>query len=283
MSVSLPATPAPQLPARTWRPSLLISASVAVHVAAAGLAVLRPQAWPWALGAVAGDHLALTAAGLIPRSHLLGPNATRLPAIASARAVAITIDDGPDPQVTPRVLDILDAHAARATFFCLGEGVMRHASLAREILARGHDIGNHSYRHLKRFSFLGPAGVSDEVMRAQQAIRATTGYQAKFFRAPAGLRNVFLEPVLARHSLRLISWTRRGFDTVNGDAMQVLNRLTKGLRGGDILLLHDAHAARSAAGTAVIVEVLPRLLAALAQADLATVTLAHAFAAAGEA
>jgi peptidoglycan/xylan/chitin deacetylase (PgdA/CDA1 family) len=283
MSVSLPAAPAPQLPARSWRPSLLISASVGVHVAAAGLALLRPHAWPWALGAVAADHLALTAAGLIPRSALLGPNATRLPTGAAARAVAITIDDGPDPQVTPRVLDILDAHAARATFFCLGEGVMRHASLAREILARGHDIGNHSYRHLKRFSLMGPAGVSDEVMRAQQAIRATTGYQARFFRAPAGLRNVFLEPVLARHNLRLVSWTRRGFDTVNSDGAQVLARLTQGLRGGDILLLHDAHAARSATGAAVILDVLPRLLATLAQADLASVTLAQAFTAAGAA
>jgi peptidoglycan/xylan/chitin deacetylase (PgdA/CDA1 family) len=283
MSVSLPAAPAPQLPARTWRPSLLVGASVAVHIAAAGLAVLRPHAWPWALGAVAADHLALTAAGLIPRSRLLGPNSTRLPAAASVGAVAITIDDGPDPQVTPLALDILDAHAARATFFCLGEGVMRHAPLAREILARGHEIGNHSYRHLKRFSLLGPAGVSDEVMRAQQAIRATTGYQARFFRAPAGLRNVFLEPVLAHHNLRLVSWTRRGFDTLNGDATQVLARLTPGLRGGDILLLHDAHAARSAAGAPVIVEVLPRLLAALAQENLAAVTLAHAFAGAGEA
>jgi peptidoglycan-N-acetylglucosamine deacetylase len=277
MNASLPAAPALKNAARSWRPSALISVSAAVHLAAAGLALLRPHAWPWALGAVAADHLVLTAAGLMPRSALLGPNWTRLPGGAASGSVAITIDDGPDPQVTPRALDILDAHGAHATFFCLGEGVLRHAALAREILARGHEIGNHSYRHLKRFSLLGPAGVSDEVMRAQQAIRATTGWRARFFRAPAGLRNVFLEPVLARHDLRLVSWTRRGFDTVNTDTAQVLGRLTHGLTAGDILLLHDAHAARSATGAPVIVEVLPRLLAALAAADLSAVTLTHAF------
>ena len=83
----------------------------------------------------------------------------------------------------------------------------------------------------------------------------------RFFRAPAGLRNPFLEPVLARESLQLVSWTRRGFDTVNGSARAVLGRLTRRLRAGDILLLHDGHAARTAAGTPVILEVLPRCLA----------------------
>jgi peptidoglycan/xylan/chitin deacetylase (PgdA/CDA1 family) len=281
MSVSLPAAPAPQLATRTWRPPLLIRASVALHVGAAGLALLRPQWWPWALGAVMADHLALAGAGLTPRSRLLGPNWTRLPPTPDG-TVAITIDDGPDPQVTGPVLDILDAHGARATFFCLGERVMHHASLAREILARGHEIGNHSYRHLKRFSLLGPAALADEVLRAQQAIGAVTGCEPRFFRAPAGLRNVFLEPLLARHNLRLVSWTRRGFDTVNAQPRQVLARLTRGLRAGDILLLHDGHAARGRAGVPVILAVLPQLLAQLRAAQLAAVTLAHGFAAAGE-
>jgi peptidoglycan-N-acetylglucosamine deacetylase len=281
MSAPLPVSPVSAAPAPVWRASPLIRGSVALHLAAAGLALLRPPAWPWALGAVAANHLVLVAAGLVPRSRLLGPNCTRLPAGAPAPAVAITIDDGPDAVVTPAVLDILAAHRARATFFCLGERVMRQPALAREMVARGHELGNHSYRHLKRFSVLGPRAVADEVMRAQQAIRAVTGTQPRFFRAPAGLRNAFLEPVLARHDLRLVSWTRRGFDTVSGSDAQVLARLTHGLRAGDILLLHDGHAARGARGKAVILEVLPQLLARLREARLAAVTLSEAFAGAG--
>jgi peptidoglycan-N-acetylglucosamine deacetylase len=87
------------------------------------------------------------------------------------------------------------------------------------------------------------------------------------------LRNPFLEPVLARLGLHLASWTRRGFDTVNTDPETILRRLTRGLRGGDILLLHDGHAARTAQGEPVILEVLPRLLQRLAAAGLGTIPL----------
>lgn len=265
---------------RTWRPTPLVRGSVVLHVGAAAAALVRPHWWPWAISAVVADHLLLTATGLVPRSRWLGPNWTRLPAPA-APAVAITIDDGPDPEITPRVLDLLDAHGARGTFFCIGERVARHPQLARAIVARHHEIGNHSQRHLKRFSLLGPRGLGEEIRLAQQAILAATGELPRFFRAPAGLRNPFLEPVLAREGLQLVSWTRRGFDTVNSSARTVLSRLTRGLGNGDILLLHDGHAARTASGTAVILDVLPELLGALAVAQLTPVTLRSALAAAG--
>jgi peptidoglycan/xylan/chitin deacetylase (PgdA/CDA1 family) len=260
---------------QSWRPSALIRGSVALHLAGVGVALARPPLWPWALSAVVADHLLLIAAGLWPRSRLLGPNWTRLPAAGArdAPAIAITIDDGPDPQVTPRVLALLEAHGTRATFFCIGERVARHPALAREIVQRGHAIENHSQRHLHRFSLLGPRALADEIGRAQQTIAAATGEVAQFFRAPAGLRNPFLEPVLARAGLRLVSWTRRGFDTVSGSATRVLGRLTRHLDDGDILLLHDGHAARTAAGGAVILEVLPPLLAAVAAARLTPITL----------
>jgi peptidoglycan/xylan/chitin deacetylase (PgdA/CDA1 family) len=258
---------------RPWRPAPLIRGSVALHVAAAGAALARPQWWPWALSAVVADHLLLIAAGLWPRSKLLGPNWTRLPAASGEPCVAITVDDGPDPEITPRVLALLDEHRVRATFFCVGERVTRHAALAREIVERGHAIENHSQRHLHRFSLLGPRALADEITRAQQAILAATGEVAQFFRAPAGLRNPFLEPVLARANLRLVSWTRRGFDTVSASAQGVLGRLTRHLQAGDILMLHDGHAARTARGSAVILEVLPPLLEAIDAAGLTPVTL----------
>jgi peptidoglycan/xylan/chitin deacetylase (PgdA/CDA1 family) len=258
------------------RAAPLVRASVALHVGAAGVALLRPHLWPWALAAVVADHLLLTAAGLWPRSHLLGPNWTRLPGDRPDTRIAITIDDGPDPEVTGSVLELLEQHAARATFFCVGERVVRYPQLAGEITRRGHEIGNHSYRHLKRFSLLGPRGLADEVARAQQAISAASGAVPRFFRAPAGLRNPFLEPVLARANLRLVSWTRRGFDTVNTSPTPVLARLTRKLGGGDILLLHDGHAARTRAGVPLILAVLPALLTAIKEAGLVPVTLSSA-------
>jgi peptidoglycan/xylan/chitin deacetylase (PgdA/CDA1 family) len=190
--------------------------------------------------------------------------------------VAITIDDGPDPAITPRVLDLLDQHAAKVTFFCIGELVEQHPQVAREIVSRGHTIENHSQHHLHRFSVLGPRGMAAEISRAQDSIAAVTGQQPRFFRAPAGLRSPFLEPVLARLGLQLASWTRRGFDTVNPDADVVFRRLTQGLRAGDILLLHDGHAARTPGGTPVILDVLPRLLQAVSAARLTPVTLRSA-------
>lgn len=259
---------------RAYRPSGFIRGSAALHLAAAGALLVRPHLWPWALSAVVADHLALTAAGLWPRAALLGPNLTRLPPEAAARGeVALTIDDGPDPEVTPAVLALLDALGARATFFCVGERIARHPQLAREIVTRGHSIENHSQHHLKRFSLLGPRALRGEIWQAQEAITAATGAAPRFFRAPAGLRNPFLERELARAGLTLVSWTRRGFDTVARDPEPVLGRLTRGLSRGDILLLHDGHAGRTARGAPVILEVLPRLLGALRAAELQPVSL----------
>lgn len=97
---------------RRWKPTPLIAGTAALHAGAAAAVVAQPAAWPWAVGGVVASHLALTAAGLWPRSALLGPNWTRLPAHAGRR-IALTIDDGPDPDVTPRVLDLLDRYDAR--------------------------------------------------------------------------------------------------------------------------------------------------------------------------
>ena len=233
-----------------WRPSPFVAASIVGHAAAAGLVALRPAVWPWALGGLVADHAVLMAAGLWPRSSLLGPNWTRLPPEATARGeVALTIDDGPEPEVTPPLLDQLDRHGARATFFCIGERVAAQPALARDIVRRGHAIENHSQRHLLRFSLLGPRAMAAEIAAAQSVIAAVVGVAPRFFRAPAGLRNPFLEPILAHLGLRLASWPRRGVDTVSGTPSVVLARLMRGLGAGDILLLHDGHAARSGRGS----------------------------------
>ena len=100
-------------PARRWRPSPFLQASALCHGAALAGAAAAPSAWPWALGAVAANHALITAAGLLPRMRWLGPNITRLPPAPHGQGrVAITIDDGPDPEVTPRLLDLLDEEQA---------------------------------------------------------------------------------------------------------------------------------------------------------------------------
>lgn len=259
---------------RVFAGSPLVYGSVALHVGAAGATLVHPQLWPWALGAVVFDHALIAAAGLWPRSDWLGPNWTHLPGPSAARGeVALTIDDGPDPQVTPRVLEVIDAFDARVSFFCVGERVTRYSDLAQEIVRRGHSIENHSQRHRHSFSLLGPGRMAREIGEAQESIAKVTGELPRFFRAPAGLRNPFLEPILERLQLKLASWTRRGFDTVNGDADDVYRRLSRSLAGGDILLLHDGHAARGRSGAPVIIEVLPRLLETLARRHLRPVTL----------
>ncbi len=273
MPPAAPIIAAPVAPA-AWPIPPFVGASVLLHGAAAALAVALPGGWPWALGAVAANHAALTAAGLWPRSTLLGPNVRRLP--GAAPQVAITIDDGPDAELTPAVLDLLAAHGARASFFCIAERARAQPALLRRIVADGHSVQNHSLRHRHNFSLLGPRGFARELGDAQALLADITGVRPHAFRAPAGLRNPLLDPVLHRLGLHLVSWTRRGFDTREANAGRVLERLSRGLAAGDILLLHDGHARRTALGGPVILEILPRLLQRCQAAGLRTVTLADA-------
>ncbi|MDF3089494.1 MULTISPECIES: polysaccharide deacetylase family protein [Burkholderia cepacia complex] len=263
--------------ARRWKPTPLIAGAAALHAGAAAAMIAQPAAWPWAVGGVAASHLALTAAGLWPRSTLLGPNWTRLPA-GAGRRIALTIDDGPDPDVTPRVLDLLDRYDARATFFCIGDLARRHPRWIEAIVARGHAVENHSQRHRHTFSLSGPAALRREIAAAQQTLTDIAGTRPLFFRAPAGLRNPFLEPVLCEFGLQLASWTRRGFDTRARDAATVTRRLLHGLDARDILLVHDGHAARDARGEPVVLDVLPAVLRVAANAQLHWTTLRAALA-----
>lgn len=255
----------------------LLSFSLWLHPALALGLALGPAAWPWLLAAFIADHALLTFAGLWPRSKLLGENWTELPRHCAAhREIALTIDDGPDPEVTPQLLDLLDAHGVKATFFCIGERALRHAQLCRDIIARGHAVENHSQRHRHNFSLLGPRGYARELHAAQESLAAVTGCTPRFFRAPAGLRNPFLDAQLRKHGLRLAAWTRRGYDTRSGDVSAVLKRLLPGLRPGAILLVHDGHCARTATGVPVVLALLPELFKHARQAGLRFITLPEA-------
>ncbi|BBL72943.1 acetylxylan esterase [Methylomagnum ishizawai] len=260
-----------------WHPPPFIVLSVLAHLGAVAAWLWRPDLWAWSLGIVAADQAVLSVAGLWPNSRLLGPNWTALPQTAALRGeIAITLDDGPDPEVTPAVLDLLDRYGAKATFFCIGERALRHPELCREIARRGHALGNHSHRHAPGFAASGLAGFTQELALAQAALTQATGLRPRFFRAPFGLRNPLLDPALARFGLTLASWTRRGFDTRERDPDRVARRLLCGLKAGDILLLHDGNAGRTATGEPVVLAALPPLLDAIAAAGLRPVTLEEA-------
>ncbi|MES2364996.1 MAG: polysaccharide deacetylase family protein [Pseudomonadota bacterium] len=261
----------------SWQPTPLIHASIALHVLAAILVIAEPAQWRWALGAVLANHALLTLLGLWPRSHWLGSNWTRLPAAATARnEIALTIDDGPDPIVTPQVLDMLDRYAIQATFFCIGEKAAQYPDLCREIVQRGHAVENHSQYHRHHFAMMGYVGFRRELQAAQDTLTTITGQRPLFFRAPAGLRNPFLDPALAQLDLQLASWSARGFDTRINDAERIKAKLLDGLWAGSILLVHDGNAARTSSGIPVILDVIPAVLAAASTAKLRFVTLRHA-------
>jgi len=216
-------------------------------------------------------------ASLSPRSRLLGENIVRLPEGAARRGdVALTFDDGPDPDVTPRVLQLLDTHGAKASFFCIGERAAAFPELVRDIARRGHSVENHSERHSTRFGWYGAGALRRELEGAQAIIAGITGRAPAFFRAPFGTRNPLLDLVLARCGLRLVSWTRRGYDTVDTSATRVLHRLLKGLAAGDVLLLHDGVSARARRGAPTVLAVLPELLDRLSAHGLKSVSLAVA-------
>lgn len=237
-----------------------VKASLLVQLAGLGLLFL-PWGPLWLALWILGNHGVLAIAGTIPRSRLLGPNQTRLPTEhASQGQVGLSFDDGPDPEVTPQVLDILAQYGVRATFFLIGARAGAHPELVRRIHDEGHSIQNHTQSHSSWFCTYSPRRLERELRSAQQALTEAGAPPPDQFRAPAGVRSPWLEPVLRRLGLRLVSWTHRGFDTSQADPQRVFGRLTRGLEPGSILLLHDGNTARDAHGRPVVLTVLPQLL-----------------------
>ena len=267
--------------AEPWRPTLTLRLSAGLHGTACGVLALHPAWWPGLLASLLADHALLAAAGLWPRSQLLGPNLHHLP--QPGRGVALTFDDGPDPEVTPRVLDLLAAAGATASFFCIAERARAYPALVRRTVREGHRVQNHTMTHPRHFAFLIGRALRREVADAQVCLSDIAGVAPCWFRAPMGLRSPPLQPVLSRSGLSLASWSRRGYDTACPNPGIVLGRLLPGLAPGDVLLLHDGNAARTADGGAVTLGVLPLLLEGVRALGLSPVALPGGAAAAAAA
>lgn len=262
-----------QLPLLHATPALQFSTLLLIVCAV--LTAFDPSVWQWTLGAIIINQLLILAMVVMwPSNRLLGSNMIRLPLAAALRGeVALTFDDGPDPVVTPQVLDLLDQYGAKASFFCIANKVIANPELTREIISRGHSVENHTNSHPHSFPFFGPGALQHEIDSAQTAIYETTGVAPGFFRAPMGFRSPFLAPVVKHAGLRCTNWTRRGYDTFAKSAEPVLHRLLRGLAAGDILLLHDGRSIRPHGESPVILEVLPRLLEHLRELNLKSVSL----------
>jgi len=240
-----------------------LKGSILFHLAGLAALVVRPHLWVTVLSALVADQAIVLGAGIHPRNSLLGPNRSRLdPERTQMNSVALTFDDGPDPALTPRVLEILAEHDCRATFFVIGRKAQDNADTIRAITAAGHELGNHSWEHSAAFFFHSPARLAAEIDRTQALIGEIAGVLPTLFRAPAGIRSPLLRQELDRRNLELVSWSRRAFDTVDRRPDKILRRLTLGLTAGEILLLHDG-AALSFDGSPAILKVLPALLETL--------------------
>ena len=156
------------------------------------------------------------------------------------KAVWLTIDDGPHPEDTPQLLKLLKKHNALATFFVIGQRVQKYPELARAILREGHTLANHTQNHPVLFfwSFL-ETRLAREVDQCSQALRAATGEAPRWFRAPAGMANLFLHFLLCDRNIKLIGWSARGFDGLLHNAKAMAGRIHKSTRPGAIILLHE--------------------------------------------
>ena len=172
--------------------------------------------------------------------------------------VALTFDDGPHPEGTPAVLEELARQGATATFFLVGEQVAQRPALAREIVAAGHEVGVHGFRHtllLRR----RVAAVTDDFDRAVDAIGEATGMRPQLYRPPYGIRQVRVR------GWRPLLWSTWGRDWERRATPQsIARRATRGLRPGDVVLLHDSDAYSSADSWRRTAAALPSVLEAVA-------------------
>lgn len=211
------------------RRQLILGFAVAAALFFVGVVAFHPLL---ALVVLFLSHLLVLFPTLVANCQWWGPVVTSF--ATPRREVWLTIDDGPDPLHTPRLLELLARFEARATFFVIGRRAAQFPAEIERIRAAGHAIGNHTFSHPSGSFWAFPPGrIAAEIDRHPIA--------APFFRAPAGLKNSFLHPLLVRRKMALIGWTVRGLDTVSRDPMAVAERIQRALRPGAIVLLHEAH------------------------------------------
>ena len=182
-------------------------------------------------------HALLFAPTLIPNGSAYGPVLRRFK--TQRKEVYLTLDDGPDPAVTPRVLQLLAAHDAKACFFVVGKNVRRHPDLVREIVAGGHEGANHTESHHERTFLLRLwRGAAREVDGCSQEIAAAAPAHVRWFRAPVGMTNPFVYPVLRAQNLQVLGWSDWARDAGSPDVAAVVKRVIQSVQPGAVIVMH---------------------------------------------
>lgn len=155
------------------------------------------------------------------------------------KAIALTFDDGPDPENTPRILEILREKQVKATFFVIGKKVEKYPELLHQIDREGHTIGNHSYSHHYLIALFSTDRLRKDLKRCNDIICETLGKSPAFFRPPFGVTNPRYRTVLKESKLQSIGWSLRSFDTRAKNKYQLIQQVIPKLQKRDIILLHD--------------------------------------------
>lgn len=153
--------------------------------------------------------------------------------------IAITFDDGPNPEFTPKVLEILKTHQAKATFFCIGKHIEIHPELFKSIIKDGHTVGNHTYSHNNLFGFFSAEKVISELRQTNKLVLEKTGLNLNLYRPAFGVTNPRIKKALEHTQLYTIGWNKRSLDTTCLSKENVLKRVSNNLKKGDVILLHD--------------------------------------------
>ena len=201
------------------------------------LAILQPHSqWLWIAIATSCYLICLLAGALFIGQNFYFQSVNRFK--TNEKIAAITFDDGPTPHTLP-LLEVLQKHNVKATFFCIGKQVELFPEIVRKIEADGHLIGNHSFSHTFAFTFSPMEKVQQELMQTNAAIERATGNSYMFFRPPFGVTNPKIGKALKNMRMRSIGWNRRSLDTRTANQATILRRTAHKLQPGDIVLFHD--------------------------------------------
>jgi peptidoglycan/xylan/chitin deacetylase (PgdA/CDA1 family) len=169
-------------------------------------------------------------------SWLFGAPLTKVP--GEGKRVALTFDDGPNPDATPLILDALRERGVKATFFILGRHADRWPDLVRRVHDEGHAIGNHGWFH-RKLHFKSPAYVRDDLTRGTASIQAASGVLPRLFRAPHGFRSPWVTSIARSLGQRTVGWSLGVWDSDRPGVDAIVARTVNGAKPGSILLLHD--------------------------------------------
>lgn len=157
----------------------------------------------------------------------------------SGNAICFTFDDGPDPEITPKILEVLESENLKAAFFVIGSKVERYPDIVKELYSKGHVIANHTYSHSNKIVLFTSNKLKDDIDSCSKAIEKATGKPPTLFRPPYGVTTPCYARVLKQLGLKSIGWTLRSFDTMMKSKEELIERVSRLISPGSIVLFHD--------------------------------------------